>query len=128
MVQAAAAVLAAFPPRGVIRMLPPEHTMGGKPKIERLVAEEYILDTIHFYNGDRVECARTLASGVYTYFHWICRPGLQPHRTSAVLDSVRRPTLRKCDQPSGAACIVMAQSLHGCPSAYQLACLSFDKQ
>jgi len=62
-VQAAAAVLAAYPPRGGIRLLPAENTWGDKPKIERLVAEEYILDTIHFYDGDRVECAKTLALG-----------------------------------------------------------------
>lgn len=56
-------VLAAFPPRGVIRLLPAEHTWGDQPKIERLVAEEYMLDTMHFFEGDRVECARTLALG-----------------------------------------------------------------
>lgn len=62
-VQAAARVLAAYPPRGVIRLLPSEATWGDKPIIERLIAEEYILDTIHFFDGDRVECARTLALG-----------------------------------------------------------------
>ena len=56
-------VLAAFPPRGVIRLLPPEATWGGLPKIEQIVAEEYVLDTIHYFDGDRVECARTLALG-----------------------------------------------------------------
>lgn len=61
--QAAAVVLAAFPPRGVIRLLPREATWGNLPKIEQLVAEEYVLDTIHYFDGDRVECARTLALG-----------------------------------------------------------------
>ena len=61
--QAAAAVLQAFPPRGIIRLLPPEHTGHGAPKVERLVAEEYVLDTIHFFEGDRVQCARRLAAG-----------------------------------------------------------------
>lgn len=60
--QAAAAVLEAFPPRGVTRLLPAEHTSHGKPQIERLVAEEYILDTIIFFEGDRVQCAQHLAS------------------------------------------------------------------
>ena len=60
--QAAAAVLEAFPPRGIARLLPPEHTSHGKPQIERLVAEEYILDTILFFEGDRVQCAQHLAS------------------------------------------------------------------
>ena len=56
-------MLAAYPPRGVIRLLPAEATSGKQKKIERLVAEEYILDTIHYYDGDRVECAKTLALG-----------------------------------------------------------------
>ena len=55
-------MLEAFPPRGIIRLLPPEHTSHGKPQIERLVAEEYILDTIAFFEGDRVQCAQRLAS------------------------------------------------------------------
>lgn len=62
--QAAASVLELFPPRGIIRLLPAEHTELGPLKMERLVAEEYILDTIHFFDADRVECARRLAKGV----------------------------------------------------------------
>lgn len=61
--QAAASVLELFPPRGIIRLLPPEHTELGRLKMERLVAEEYILDTIHFFEADRVECAKRLAKG-----------------------------------------------------------------
>ena len=61
--QAAAALAAAFPPRGLIRLLAAQHTEQGKPRIERLVAEEYILDTLHFFDGDRVQCARRLAMG-----------------------------------------------------------------
>lgn len=56
-------MLIAYPPRGVIRLLPADAAWGDKPKIERWVAEEYILDTIHFFDGDRVECAKTLALG-----------------------------------------------------------------
>ena len=56
-------MLAAYPPRGVIRLLPVEAAASKQKKIERLVAEEYILDTIHYYDGDRVECAKTLALG-----------------------------------------------------------------
>ena len=55
-------MLEAFPPRGIIRLLPPEHTSHGKAQIERLVAEEYILDTMTFFEGDRVQCAQRLAS------------------------------------------------------------------
>ncbi len=61
--QAASAVAAAFPARGLIRLLPAEHTEQGKPRVERLVAEEYILDTLHYFDGDRVKCARRLAHG-----------------------------------------------------------------
>ncbi|EIE25257.1 ARM repeat-containing protein [Coccomyxa subellipsoidea C-169] len=62
--EAAASVLELFPPRGIIRLLPAEHTELGTLKVERLVAEEYILDTIHFFEADRVECARRLAKGL----------------------------------------------------------------
>ncbi|KAK9846278.1 hypothetical protein WJX81_000837 [Elliptochloris bilobata] len=62
--EAAAALAAAFPARGLIRLLPAEHTEQGKPRIERLVAEEYILDTLHYFDGDRVQCARRLAMGL----------------------------------------------------------------
>lgn len=62
--QAAELVLELFPPRGIIRLLPSEHTELGPLKMERLVAEEFILDTIHFFEADRVECARRLAKGL----------------------------------------------------------------
>ncbi len=62
-VQVAASVLELFPPRGIIRLLPAEHTELGRLKMERLVAEEYILDTIQFFEADRVECAKRLAKG-----------------------------------------------------------------
>ena len=63
-------MLAAYPPRGGIRLLPAENTWGDKPAINRIVAEEYILDTIHFYDGNRVECARTLALGTFLALCW----------------------------------------------------------
>ena len=63
--QAAAAVAAAYPPRGLIKLLPPEHTRLAPAPIERLIAEEYMLDTISGFDGDRVECARRLALGVF---------------------------------------------------------------
>jgi nuclear cap-binding protein subunit 1 len=46
-------------------LLPAPHTQLAQAKIERLVAEEYILDTINFFEGDRVECARRLAKGAF---------------------------------------------------------------
>lgn len=61
--QVAAAVLEAFPPRGSIALLPLDQTQGGKTAMERLIMEQYILDTIHYFDGDRVQCARKLALG-----------------------------------------------------------------
>lgn len=57
-----ALVLAAFPPRGMIHYLDPQHTVGDRPLVERLVAEEYVLDTVFYFEGDRVECAKRLAN------------------------------------------------------------------
>jgi hypothetical protein len=68
--KAAAAAAAAFPSRGLIRLLPAEHTAQGKPLVERLVAEEYILDTLHFFDGDRVQCARRVALGAAPVSAW----------------------------------------------------------
>ena len=61
--QAAAAVAAAFPPRGGIRLLGREHTQGDRAALERIIGEEYILDSIRFFDGDRVESAVRLATG-----------------------------------------------------------------
>ena len=87
--QAAAAVLEAFPPRGITRLLPAEHTSHGKPQIERLVAEEYILDTIIFFEGDRVQCAQHLASesshfsGVIWIWLWTSHKNASRHHKVA---------------------------------------------
>ena len=61
----AAAVLEAFPPRGGIRFLPPEATAGGRSEAERFVIEEYIIDVIHFWDGNRVACAKLLSGGEF---------------------------------------------------------------
>jgi hypothetical protein len=74
--QAAAAVAKAFPPRGVIKLLAREHTYGDRPAIERLVAEEHILDTIRYFDGDRVECAVRLATGAATERTLNAHPGV----------------------------------------------------
>lgn len=60
----AALLLQAFPPRGIIKLIDPQHTLGDRLPIERLIAEEYILDTMRFFEGDRVECAKRLARGL----------------------------------------------------------------
>jgi len=54
----------AFPPRGILRLLDPQHTIAGRPLIERIVAEEYILDTMALFDADRVECAKRLTTGL----------------------------------------------------------------
>jgi nuclear cap-binding protein subunit 1 len=56
-----ALVLQAFPPRGILRFLDDQHTLGDRITIERFIAEDYILDTIAFFEGNRVECAKQLA-------------------------------------------------------------------
>ena len=61
--QAAAAALAAFPPRGSIALLPAEATGGGRPAMDRLIAQDYIIDSMLYFDGDRVESAVRLASG-----------------------------------------------------------------
>lgn len=58
-------MLEAFPPRGLIRLLDPQHTRGDRPLAERLVAEEYILDTLRAFEPDRTECAKRLAGGAW---------------------------------------------------------------
>ena len=61
--QVAAEVAAAFPARGIIKLLPAARTGGDRPLLDRLIAEDYILDTIFFFDGNRVECAGRLAYG-----------------------------------------------------------------
>lgn len=56
-----ALVLQAFPPRGILRFLDDQHTLGDRIPMERFTAEDYILDTIAFFEGNRVECAKQLA-------------------------------------------------------------------
>jgi nuclear cap-binding protein subunit 1 len=58
---AAALLQQAFPARGIIRFIDAQHTGGDRPPVERLVAEDYILDTVFYFEGDRVECAKRLA-------------------------------------------------------------------
>lgn len=59
-----AAMTAAFPPRGGIRLLNLEHTRGTRSALERLIGQEYILDSMLYFDGDRVESAVRLASGL----------------------------------------------------------------
>jgi hypothetical protein len=44
-------------------LLPAEATSGGRPALERLIAQDYIIDSMLYFDGDRVESAVRLASG-----------------------------------------------------------------
>ena len=57
-----AALRAEYPPRGGLVLLPRDKVEGGRPPIERLVLEEYVLDSVTVYDGRRVELARILVS------------------------------------------------------------------
>ena len=68
--QVTAKVLAAFPPRGGIRLLPREQTQkAGLHSLDHLIAQQLVLDTVHFFDGDRVQCARRLAHGMHLLLH-----------------------------------------------------------
>ena len=71
----AAQLLTWYPARGTIRLLKDEHTKGDRLLMDRLVAEDYFLHTIHFFEGDRVECAKRLARSLplkYPYEISLC--------------------------------------------------------
>ena len=65
-IQAAAAVLQAYPPRGGLNL---NLSVQQKPirdsisAIDRIVIQEYVIDTIHFFDGDNNELARRLGIG-----------------------------------------------------------------
>lgn len=64
-----------YPAKGIIRLMKEEHTRGDRPLIERIIAEDYFLHTIHFFEGDRVECAKRLARTMplnYAYEILLC--------------------------------------------------------
>ncbi|GAX72593.1 hypothetical protein CEUSTIGMA_g49.t1 [Chlamydomonas eustigma] len=66
----AALLRKAIPSRGGLRLLGKERTEGNRPAIERWVAEEYILDTLASFEGNRVECVKRLVSGLPLAAGW----------------------------------------------------------
>ena len=64
--QAAAAILHAYPPRGGLNL---QLSVNKQPvtsllsSIDRIVAQEYVIDTIHYFDGDNNELARRLGIG-----------------------------------------------------------------
>lgn len=64
-----------YPPKGIIRLMKEEHTKGDRLLIERIIAEDYFIHTIHFFEGNRVECAKRLARTMplnYSYEILLC--------------------------------------------------------
>jgi nuclear cap-binding protein subunit 1 len=59
---AAAALRAAYPARGGLLLLPRDKIECGRPAVERIVAEEYVLDSVAAYDGRRVELATLLTT------------------------------------------------------------------
>lgn len=53
---------AAYPPRGGLVLLPRDKVEEGRPAIERIVAEEYILDSVSAYDLHRVDLAKLLVT------------------------------------------------------------------
>lgn len=60
--QKAAFVLRAFPPRGVLLLPSKQEDMGYNVMIERIIAEDYVLDTIKWFEGDHRHCAEQLSA------------------------------------------------------------------
>ena len=61
--QRAAWLLEKLPVRGVLRLLDQQATAGDRPPLARLLAEQYMLEVLHHWEDDRVECALRLARG-----------------------------------------------------------------
>lgn len=72
--QAAAALLQAYPPRGTLNLhlsvdkQPVTCLMSG---IDRIVIQDYVIDTIHYFDGDNNELARRLGIGAHYLAHYL---------------------------------------------------------
>lgn len=58
-----------FPRRRRLILLGKEHTEGERSPIERIIGEEFVVDTLHFYNSIRKECSERLARLPLGYRH-----------------------------------------------------------
>jgi hypothetical protein len=60
-----------YPPRGGIRILDRQYTEGGRPAIERFVAEEYIIDLLNTFESHRYlrACVWALAAAEVMHHH-----------------------------------------------------------
>lgn len=61
--QRAALQLEKYPPRRTLQLLDKQHTDGERPALERIIVEDYVLDVLMAFEGDRIECARRLVQG-----------------------------------------------------------------
>ncbi len=66
--QRAAWLLDRLPGRGVLHLLDPQLTRADRPPLAVIIAEQYMLDVLKYWEDDRVECAVRLARG-----RWWCR-------------------------------------------------------
>ena len=103
---------AAFPARGIIKLLPAARTGGDRPLLDRLIAEDYILDTIFFYDSSRVDCAGRLAYGepkstqlkpLMSRLHTCCSHAVNKPDQLAAL-AVLCGSDMCCDMPSAVIC------------------------
>lgn len=64
--QAAAALLQAYPPRGTLNLqlsVDKQPVTSLMSRIDRIVIQDYVIDTIHYFDGDNNELARRLGIG-----------------------------------------------------------------
>ena len=97
-----------YPPRGGIQLLEPQHTHPDALDIDKIIVEDYMLDTLFVYQGNRVDCVRRIAQDIpspfpiyplaaqtlFSQLLLLPKPPLQPVAYSAViinLCKVRRP-------------------------------------
>lgn len=64
-----ARISSSFPRRRRLILLGKEHTEGERSPIERVIGEEFVVDTLHFYNSIRKECSERLARLPLGYRH-----------------------------------------------------------
>ena len=67
MLQAAAAVLHAYPARGGLNLqlaVQKQPVTEAMSAIDRIVIQEYVIDTMHYFDGDNNELARRLGIGM----------------------------------------------------------------
>jgi len=100
--QAAVELNRVFLPRGGIQLLEPQHTHPNSTEIDRIVVEEYILDSICIYQASRVDVLKRITQDIQAPFpiHSLVaqtlfsqmlalpRPRLSPVAYSAVIISL----------------------------------------